>query len=90
MFVKSMSVWLCVAMCLTLLAVPEIAGAASPTSQGQGLSNAEMSQYSAMQTEAYQAGALDQSGGAGSTGTVVLATLGALALLGIICAAAAA
>ncbi len=85
-----MSVWLCLAMCLTLIAVPKIAGAASPTSQGQSFSDAEMSQYAAMQVEAEKTGALNQSGGAVGTGTVVLATLGALGLIGILCAAAAA
>jgi len=49
-----------------------------------------MSQYEAMQVQADQAGVLDQSGGAASTGTVVLATLGALVLIGACLAAAAA
>jgi len=90
MYVRSMSVGLCLVMCLSIVAVPQIAGAASPTSQGQGLSDAEMSQYEAMQVQADQAGVLDQSGGAASTGTVVLATLGALVLIGACLAAAAA
>jgi len=90
MFVRSMSVGLCLAMCLSIVAVPQIAGAASPTSQGQGFSDTEMSQYEAMQVHADQAGVLDQSGGAASTGTVVLATLGALVLIGACLAAAAA
>jgi len=84
MYVRSMSVGLCLVMCLSIVAVPQIAGAASPTSQGQGLSDTEMSQYEAMQTQADQAGVLDQSGGAASTGTVLLATLGALALIGLL------
>ena len=85
MYVRSMSIGLCLAMCLSIVAVPEIAGAASPTSQGQGLSDTEMSQYEAMQVQADQAGVLDQSGGSKEgTGTVILATLGALALIGLL------
>lgn len=90
MYVRSMSVGLCLVMCLSMVAVPQIAGAASPTSQGQGLSDTEMSQYEAMQVQADQAGVLDQSGGADSTGTIILATLGALVLIGVVLAAAAA
>jgi len=81
---------LCLAILFGMVAVPQVAGAAEPSGQAASFSDGEMSQYESMQTEAEQAGVLDQAGGAASTGTAILAAVGLLVVLGALVAAAAA
>lgn len=77
---KSVSVLLCLAILFGVAAVPQVAGA----SQGGSLSDSEMAHYAQMQADADQSGLLDNVGGSDdSTGTIVLATIGVIALIGV-------
>ena len=94
-------VLLCLAICGGMFATPRCAGAADPVptghdktcsaSQSEPLTEAEMAEYAQMQTDAEHMELLNTAGGAeAGAGTLVLATIGALVVLGVILVAAAA
>lgn len=96
---NAICVLLCLAICLGVFATPRCAGAADPAptghdktcaaNQSEPLTEAEIDEYAQMQTDAEQMELLDTAGGAeAGTGTLVLATIGALVVLGVILMAA--
>ncbi len=87
---RIMSIVLCLAMFATVMAAPQVAMAGSHQGKAQALSSEEMAEYAQLQAQAEEAGVLEQAGGAETgVGTIVLATIGALVLIGVLAAAAA-
>ena len=86
---KSVGMLLCVAMVLGVVAMPQFAGAAERSDDAGSFSSDELAQYSQMQADADEAGLLEKEGGAeDSTGTIILATIGVLVVLGALIASA--
>jgi len=81
------SLLLCATVCLGMLVAPRVTTAATG---GEPLSSAEMAEYAQMQADADQADTLTTTGGAeAGTGTIVLATIGVLVLIGVVLVAVA-
>lgn len=85
---RIVSLLLCATVFLGMVVAPPVATAATG---GEPLSSAEVAEYVQMQADADQADTLAAAGGAeAGTGTIVLATIGVLVLIGVVLVAAAA
>ena len=87
---RYLTLLVCVGLVLGVLGGPGVASA-SPENGAQNLTSGELTEYTQMQADAEQAQLLETVGGAeAGTGTIVLAVIGALVLVGAVLAAAAA